>query len=86
MNDNWYRKVKQAVRENIPVIVTIGTTAAAVVAVMYAKDELEGAVKDQSERLRNIEDKIAVAIEAPTIVKVEIGDDIELFGHGNRTE
>lgn len=84
--NNWYKKVKEAVRDNIPVIVTIGTAAATVAAVMYAKEEFDESVKDQNERLKNIEEKITTAIEAPTIVKVEIGDEIELIGTGNRTD
>lgn len=83
---DWYKKVKQAVRDNVPVIVTIGTTVAAVAAVMYAKDELDAAVKGNNELLKTIEEKIAIAIETPQIVKVEIGDDIELYGTGNRTD
>ncbi|ABY63082.1 hypothetical protein ST201phi2-1p254 [Pseudomonas phage 201phi2-1] len=86
MKDNWYNRVKKAVQENIPVIVTIGTTVAAVAAVMYAKDELDETVKGNNELLKTIEEKIAIAIESPTIVKVEIGDEIELFGTGNRTD
>lgn len=89
MNNNWYKKLKQAVDDNIPVIVTIGATITAVAALMQAKDaqdELNQTVKDNNELLKTIEEKIAVAIEAPTIVKVEIGDDIELIGTGNRTD
>lgn len=83
---DWYKKVKQAVRDNVPVIVTIGTTVAAVAAVMYVKDELDEAVRGNNELLKTIEEKIAIAIETPQIVKVEIGDDIELYGTGNRTD
>lgn len=83
---DWYKKVKQAVRDNVPVIVTIGTTVAAVAAVMYVKDELDEAVKGNNQLLKTIEEKIAIAIETPQIVKVEIGDDIELYGTGNRTD
>lgn len=83
---DWYKKVKQAVRDNVPVIVTIGTTVAAVAAVMYVKDELDEAVRGNNELLKTIEEKIAIAIETPQIVKVEIGDDIELYGKGNRTD
>lgn len=89
MNNNWYKKLKQAVDDNIPVIVTIGATITAVAALMQAKeshDELHQSVKDHNELLKTIEEKIAVAIEAPTIVKVEIGDDLELYGTGNRTD
>jgi len=86
MTDNWYKRVKQAVQENIPVIVTLGTTMAAVAAVLYAKEEIEETVKGNNELLKVIEEKIAIAIEAPTIVKVEIGDEIEVFGTGNRTD
>lgn len=83
---DWYKKVKQAVRDNVPVIVTIGTTVAAVAAVMYVKDELDETVRGNNELLKTIEEKIAIAIETPQIVKVEIGDDIELYGKGNRTD
>jgi hypothetical protein len=89
MNNNWYTKLKKAVDDNIPVIVTIGATITAVAALMQAKDaqdELNQTVKDNNELLKTIEEKIAVAIEAPTIVKVEIGDDFELIGMGNRTD
>ncbi len=83
---NWYTSVKKAVNENIPVIVTIGTTMAAVAAMLYVKEELEETVRGNNELLKTIEEKIAVAIEAPSIVKVEIGDNIEIFGTGNRTD
>lgn len=86
---NWFNRVKQAVNDNIPVIVTLGAVATATVAVVYAKeamDSLEESTIANKQALRNIEETIQVAIEAPTIVKVEIGDDIELIGMGNRTD
>lgn len=88
-DNNWYKRIKQAVQDNIPVIVTVGTTLVAVAAVVHAKessDTLSDTVERNSELLKTIEEKISIAMEAPTIVKVEIGDDIELFGMGNRTD
>lgn len=81
-DNNWYKRVKQAVQDNIPVIVTIGTTVAAVAAAVHAKDSFDR----NTELLKTIEEKIANAIEAPTIVKVEIGNDLELYGTGNRVD
>lgn len=89
MNSNWFNKIKKAVEENIPVIVTIGATVTAVAAIIQAKessDELKQSVTNSNQLLRIIEEKITVAIEAPTIVKVEFGDDLELYGTGNRTD
>lgn len=89
MNDNWFQRVKKAVDENIPVIVTIGATITAVAAILHMKesnDDIKNTVTTSNELLKTIEEKIAIAIEAPTIVKVEIGDDLELFGTGNRTD
>lgn len=87
---NWYQRIKrdhidpivEVVKDNLPTIIAITSTAVVVGAVMKAANDAE----HTREVLSNIEEKIQVAIESPTIVKVELGDDIELHGTGNRTD
>lgn len=86
---SWYKRVKQAVEQNIPVIVTVGAAITAGAAALYVRDladDIAESSEASKEALRSIEQSIQTAIECPTIVKVEIGDDIELIGHGNRID
>lgn len=86
----WVQKLKHdhldpivsTISDNLPVILTVTSTAIAVGIAMRAANDAEH-TKDV---LAAIEEKINVAIEAPVIVKVELGDDIELYGHGNRVD
>lgn len=87
---NWIQKFKKehfdpmvtTISDNLPVILTVTSTAIAVGIAMRAANDAEH-TKDV---LASIEEKINVAIEAPVIVKVELGEDIELYGHGNRVD
>lgn len=87
---NWIQQFKKdhidpvvaVLSDNLPVILTVTSTAIAVGIAMRAANDAEH-TKDV---LAAIEEKINVAIEAPVIVKVELGDDIEVYGHGNRVD
>lgn len=90
----WYKRLKRTcidptmdlISDNLPNILAVGTTIAAVGIMIKASSNADEAIKRNEEILASIEDKIQTAIEAPTIVKVELGDDIEVIGYGNRTD
>jgi len=91
---NWYDRMKRehinpvtkALSENIPTIVAVTTSLIALGLMIKSSTDAEESNKKTKDILENIENKIETAIEAPTIVRVELGDDMELFGTGNRTE
>lgn len=82
----WYSRLKDTVSDNIPVIIATATSIIAVGMMLKASNDAEEATKRNQEVLDTIEEKIQTAIEVPSIVKVEIGDNFELIGHGNRTD
>jgi hypothetical protein len=87
---NWLQRLKrdhidpivESISDNLPIIVATATTAVAVGIALKASNDAE----HTKEVLASIEEKINTAIEAPTIVRVELGDDFELYGQGNRTD
>ena len=87
---NWLQRLKrdhidpivESISDNLPIILATASTAVAVGIALKASNDAE----HTKEVLASIEEKINVAIEAPTIVRVELGDDIELYGQGNRTD
>lgn len=87
---NWLQRLKrdhidpivETISDNLPIIVAVSTTAVAVGIALRASNDAE----HTKEVLASIEEKINTAIEAPVIVKVEIGDDLELYGSGTRTD
>lgn len=91
--ESWYNRVKSnglmdTLAESIPAIAITASLVAvgfAVRTTMDNNDVLAASVAKNNQLLSIIEEKIATAIEAPTIVKVELGDDIELYGFGDRT-
>lgn len=87
---NWLQRTKRdyfdpivdTVSDNLPIIIaTVSTTVAVVLAVKASND-----AEHTKEVLSSIEERINTAIEVPSIVRVEIGDDFELYGRGNRTD
>lgn len=89
VDEDWFSRVKTSLKENIPTVLAVATTIAAVtVLVKTANDSVtvtEQAAERSEEILRHIEDSIDDAIDMPQIVKVELGDDIEVIGTGRRT-
>lgn len=87
---NWLQRLKrdhidpivESISDNLPIIVATATTAVAVGIALKASNDAE----HTKEVLASIEEKINTAIEAPTIVRVELGDDLEVYGQGNRTD
>lgn len=76
-------------KENMGTVIAVGSTIIAVGALLKSSnssDSINESLEHQRAMLDIIEEKIAIAIEAPTIVKVEIGDEMELFGLGNRVD
>jgi hypothetical protein len=47
--------------------------------------DLEAKTLEANEVLRHIEDMVDDALDMPQVVKVELGDDIEVIGHGRHT-
>lgn len=91
---SWWDRVKNkhidpmvdAVSENIPTVLAIGSSLVAVGLVIKTNKDLETANRRQQVVLDNIESKVEAAIEAPTIVKVEFGDELEYIGRGSRVD
>lgn len=94
--ESWYNNVKKnyiipftdTVSENIPAIAAVASMVAVGIAVKTNMDNNDGiaaSVEKNNQLLSIIEEKIGIAIEAPTIVKVELGDELEFFGVGDRT-
>lgn len=83
---SWYSKVKESISDNIPVVIATATSIIAVGMMLKASNDVDESAKRNQEVLDNIEEKIQTAIEVPSIVRVEFGDDFELIGHGNRTD
>jgi hypothetical protein len=96
-NDSWYKRFKDnylvpfgdVIVENAPTILAVTTTIAAVAVMMHTSNEsvhvVEEATRKNEELLRHIEETIEDAVELPQIVKVELGDDIEVVATGHRT-
>lgn len=82
----WYDRVKNTLSDNVPVILATATSIIAVGMMMKASNDADESAKRNQEVLDNIEEKILTAMEVPSIVRVEIGDNLELIGHGNRTD
>lgn len=94
---SWFGKVRKeilnpmgrALKENIPTILALATSAVAITVMLRSahgvQDVAEAAAEQAKEILRHIEDSIDDAIDMPQIVKVELGDDIEVIGTGRRT-
>ena len=94
---SWYQKMKddylspagEALSENIPTVLAVATTVAAVAVMMHTSQSsvhvVEEATKKNEELLRHIEETIEDAVEMPQIVKVELPDDSEVIGRGWRT-
>lgn len=83
---SWYNRIKNTLSENIPVVIATATSVIAVGMMLKASNDADESAKRNQAVLDNIEEKIQVAIEVPSIVRVEIGDNFELIGHGNRTD
>lgn len=83
---SWYSRAKEALSENIPVVIATATSMIAVGMMLKASNDADLSSKRNQQVLDNIEEKIQTAIEVPSIVRIEIGDDFELIGHGNRTD
>lgn len=72
----------ETISVNMPIIVATSATIVAVGIAIKASNDAE----HTKEVLSVIEEKINIAIAAPTLVRVDIGDDLELWGEGNRTD
>ena len=83
---SWYSRVKETISDNVPVVIATATSIIAVGMMLKASNDADESARRNQEVLNNIEEKIQTAIEVPSIVRVEIGDDFELIGHGNRTD
>lgn len=83
---SWYSRVKETISDNIPVVIATATSIIAVGMMLKASNDVDVSARRNQEVLDNIEEKIQTAIEVPSIVRVEFGDDFELIGHGNRTD
>lgn len=83
---SWYSRVKETISDNIPVVIATATSIIAVGMMLKASNDADESAKRNQEVLDNIEEKIQTAIEVPSIVRVEFGDEFELIGHGNRTD
>lgn len=85
----WYTQVASAVKENIPTVLAVATSVAAITVMLrtaqQAADIAASAAERSEEILRHIEESIDDAIDMPQIVKVELGEDVELIGTGRRT-
>lgn len=90
----WYERLKrdhidpvvEVISNNLPAIIAVGTSVAVVGIALQAVNDAEQTNSESKATLRAIEEKLQTAIETPAIVKVELGDDMELIGYGNRTE
>ncbi len=90
----WYERLKrdhidpvvEVISDNIPTIIAIGTSVAVVGLALQAVNDAEQTNAESKATLRSIEEKLQTAIETPSIVKVELGDEIEFIGYGNRTD
>lgn len=87
--DNYLVPIGDTLAENVPTILAVTTTIAAVAVMMHTSSEsvhvVEEATRKNEELLRHIEETIEDAVELPQIVKVELGDDIEVVATGHRT-
>jgi hypothetical protein len=68
------------------VVIATATSIIAVGMMLKASNDVDESTRRNQETLDNIEEKIQTAIEVPSIVRVEFGDEFELIGHGNRTD
>lgn len=85
-SQSWYSKIKNTLSDNIPVVIATATSIIAVGMMLKASNDVDESTRRNQETLDNIEEKIQTAIEVPSIVRVEFGDEFELIGHGNRTD
>lgn len=81
-----YNRYKTIITDNLPTVIVTATSIAVVGLAIKTANDAEEASRLNKDILASIEEKISTAIEAPTIVKVELGDEIELIGRGNRTD
>lgn len=85
----WFSEVVDSVKENIPTVLAVATSIAAITVMLrtaqHAVDVATESAKRGEEILRHIEDSIDDVIDMPQVVKVELGDDIEVIGTGRRT-
>lgn len=88
-NREFVEPATNAVKDNIPTILAIGTTMAAVFYMHRMTSEVvhnvDEATAYNNEVLHRVEELIEDAIDMPQIVKVEIGEDLEVIGTGRRT-
>jgi hypothetical protein len=83
---SWYNRIKNTLSENIPVVIATATSVIAVGMMLKASNDADESARRNQTVLDNIEEKIQIAMEVPSIVRVEIGDNFEVIGHGNRTD
>lgn len=90
----WYERLKKnhlepiadVISDNLTNIIAITTAIVAVGVAVKASNDADDTAKRNNDILESIENKLQTAIEVPTIVKVELGDDLEFIGLGNRTD
>lgn len=86
---SWISEVYTAFKENLPTVLAVATSIAAVTVMLktaqHSADVAAESAKRGEEILRHIEDSIDDVIDMPQVVKVELGDDIEVIGTGRRT-
>lgn len=83
---SWYNRIKNTLSENIPVVIATATSVIAVGMMLKASNDADESARRNQTVLDNIEEKIQIAMEVPSIVRVELGDNFEVIGHGNRTD
>lgn len=85
----WYARMGESLKENVPTILAVVTSAVAITVMLRSANEVsniaESAAEQSKEILKHIEESIDDAIDMPQIVKVELGDDVEVIGTGRRT-
>ena len=87
--DQYIAPIGQVMKENAGQLAGLAVTAATLVVMVRATNvmihDLETKTLEANEVLRHIEDMVDDALDMPQVVKVELGDDIEVIGQGRHT-
>lgn len=95
--ESWFTRIKHDVmgpaadtlKRNLPAVLAVGTSVAAIALMVKTSQDaaatVESATDAYRETIRHMEETLDDAIDMPQVVRVELGDDIEVIGTGHKT-